>query len=146
MSAQNNCSFIGRLGKDAESRWTPNEKQITNFSVAVDIGWGNNKKTMWLNVGAWGQWVDNVVPHLRKGVQVCVLGEIELREYEKDGVTKQSLQLTIQPGGVKLLSKVEGGQSQQSGGGGYRSKPKQEAAPKQGELTGNDFKDDDIPF
>jgi single-strand DNA-binding protein len=143
MSAGNNCQFIGRLGRDAESRWTANEKQITNFSIAVDIGWGDNKKTMWIQIGAWGQWIDKVTPYLKKGVQVAVCGEIELRDYEKDGVPKQALQLTIQPGGVTLLSKDEGQRPQRpSSGDGFRKKPEPEQRP----LGGGDFKDDDIPF
>lgn len=141
MSAGNNCGFMGRLGRDAEARWTTNEKQITNFSIAVDIGWGQNKKTMWINVGAWGQWIDKVAPYLLKGTQVYVVGEIELREYEKEGVTKQSLQLTIQPGGVQLAGGKPEGQQQQSGAGGYRDKK-----PEQQKLSNDDFKDDDIPF
>jgi len=140
MSANNNCGFLGRLGRDAETRWTTNEKQITNFSIAVDVGWGRNKKTMWVNVGAWGSWVDKVAAYLKKGTQVYVVGEIELREYEKGGVTKQSLQLTIQPGGLSLTSGTQQDR-QQSGAQGFRDKK-----PEQKQLSNNDFKDDDIPF
>lgn len=145
MSANNNWSGMGRLGRDAETRWTTNEKQITNFSIAVDVGWGKKKGTMWINVGAWGAWIDNVMPYLKKGTQVVLNGEMELRKYTKDGVTKQSLQLTINAGGLALTS--GGGNSdynpQQSGSGqqGFRSKK-----PQQQQLSGDDFKDDDIPF
>jgi single-strand DNA-binding protein len=141
MSANNCWTGMGRLGRDAETRWTANEKQITNFSIAVDVGWGQKKKPMWINVGAWGSWIDNVMPYLKKGTQVVLSGEIELREYEKDGIKKQSLQLTIGPGGLWLTSKGsnDGHQSQpQSGARGFRDKP----ADKQEDA----FADDDIPF
>ena len=37
MPALNRVLLIGRLGKDPESRFTPNGKQVSHFSVAVSI-------------------------------------------------------------------------------------------------------------
>ena len=35
MSDLNQCNFIGRLGKDPETRYMPNGNAVTNFSIAV---------------------------------------------------------------------------------------------------------------
>ncbi len=35
MPTFNQCSFIGRLGKDPEMNYTPNAKAVTKFSLAV---------------------------------------------------------------------------------------------------------------
>ena len=34
-----NLVFVGRLGADPESRFTPAGDQVTNFSVAVNSRW-----------------------------------------------------------------------------------------------------------
>jgi len=35
----NHCSFIGRLGRDPETRYLPNGDAVTNFSIAVGESW-----------------------------------------------------------------------------------------------------------
>jgi len=39
--------FAGNVGGDMEVRHTPNGKAVGQFNVAVDQGWGENKKTSW---------------------------------------------------------------------------------------------------
>ena len=51
MATLNQCSFIGRLGKDPEQlKVTSEGKPYIQFSLAVDQG---KDETMWLNVTAW---------------------------------------------------------------------------------------------
>ena len=45
--------FVGHCGKEPEMRYTPQGKAVTSFSVAVDDGFGQNKKTIWLRVSCW---------------------------------------------------------------------------------------------
>ncbi len=153
MSSINVCTFSGRLGNDAETRYTANQKAITNFSLAVDIGWGENKKTMWVNCGIWGDWGEKTAPYLTKGAAVTVSGEIELREYESNGETRTSLSLTVRPGCCSIQSKIEK-KTQYTGGFRDRSptqEDKQRASqayggtPKGGPAQQGDF-DDDLPF
>ena len=35
----NSCSFIGRLGRDPETRYTPSGDAVTSFSIAVGESW-----------------------------------------------------------------------------------------------------------
>ena len=35
----NSCSFIGRLGRDPETRYMPNGDAVCNFSIAVSESW-----------------------------------------------------------------------------------------------------------
>lgn len=102
----NICTFTGRIGKDAETRFTPNQKAVTSFSLAVDSGWGDNKKTMWIRCNCWGDRFVTLCEYLTKGQQVGVSGEISIHEWTKDGVTKSSQELSVRE--IELL----GGKSQ----------------------------------
>ena len=53
MSGYINVTVVGNLGKDPEIRSTPSGKRVASFSIAVDQGYGENKKTEWVNVICW---------------------------------------------------------------------------------------------
>ena len=124
--------FAGRLGRDAESRATPNGKSVCNFSIGVDTGWGENKKTLWVGCALWGERGEKLVQYLTKGTAVAVAGEIDIRTYQaKDGSTKAELTCNVQK--VTLL-----------GGGEQRAKAEKPAA-KPAQTVPDDL-DDNIPF
>jgi len=60
MPALNRVQLIGYLGKDPDSRFTPNGKKVVHFSLAVTQHWksgGESKEaTEWVNVEAWNAW------------------------------------------------------------------------------------------
>ncbi len=129
-----NClNAVGRLGRDPETRFTQGGKAVTSLAIAIDSGWGDNKKTTWLNAGLWGRdgQEHGLVKHLSKGSQVAVTGEITLEEYDKkDGTKGSSLKLHIQN-----LTPI--------GGKGSESAPAQEPVK---EKAATESFDDDIPF
>jgi single-strand DNA-binding protein len=95
--------IVGRAGRDAEQRFTPAGKAVTQFSVAVDIGWGDNKKTQWYEVVCWDKLAEVAAQYVKKGSKVLCDGVAELNEYTgKDGTSKASLRLTARE--VKFLS------------------------------------------
>lgn len=124
--------FAGRLGRDADRRATPNGKSVCNFSIGVDIGWGENKKTLWVGCALWGERGENLAQYLTKGTAVAVAGEIDIRMYEtKDGSTKAELTCNVQK--VTLL-----------GSGEQKAKAEKPAA-KPAQTVPDDL-DDNIPF
>lgn len=69
-------------------------KSVCSFSVAVDTGYGESKKTEWFNVATFGKTAENANTYLTKGSLVCVVGVVHLNSYQgKDGTTKASLEL-----------------------------------------------------
>ena len=128
-----NClNATGRLGRDPETRFTQGGKAVTSLAIAIDSGWGDNKKTTWLNAALWGRdgQEHGLVQHLSKGSQVAVTGEITLEEYDKkDGTKGSSLRLHIQN-----LTPI--------GGKVGESKPAQPVKEK----AATESFDDDIPF
>lgn len=83
----------GNLGQDAEIK-EANGKKFLSFSVAVKVGIGDTQTTLWVSCTKWGE-KTAVVDYLKKGTQVCVAGECNLRTWEKDGKHGASLQLRV---------------------------------------------------
>lgn len=80
--------FAGRLGRDAEMRATTNGTAVANFSIAVDVGWGEQKHTLWVACAMFGERGEKLAPYLTKGKSVTVSGDVDLRTFQKrDGST-----------------------------------------------------------
>ena len=121
-----NITILGGVGKDPETRTTQAGKQVTGFSIAVDDGWGENKRTIWFDVSVWGKRGEVISQHVKKGDKLCVTGELSTREYE--GKTY----LTINASDFSFGGKSQGGQ----GGNQQPNTP----APAHNPM------DDEIPF
>lgn len=91
----NSCTFVGRIGRDPELK-TIGDSQALVFSLASDTGFGDNKKTIWLDCSVWGKRATALQPHLAKGTQMTAVGSISERSYTtKDGAEKTSLQMRV---------------------------------------------------
>ena len=139
----NACSFIGRIGRDAETRFTANSNAVTGWPVAVDIGWGDNKQTLWLDCAMWGERGEKLAQHIRKGDRIGVCGEISLEVYESKGETKSKVKLNVRD--VTLLSGKQDGQGQAPRQ--ERQAPARQSPPPAAPQSAHaDFEDDLIPF
>jgi single-strand DNA-binding protein len=89
-------NFTGNLGRDCETRFTPNGDAVTNFSVGVTSGYGDKSTTTWVNCNLWGKRGESVAPYLKKGTQVAISGELTNRQYvDKEGNEKYSLEVRV---------------------------------------------------
>lgn len=94
-----NVTIAGRLGKDAELRRAQSGDPVLSFSVAVDDGYGQNKRTLWFDCSVWGKRGEALSAHLTKGSAVTVSGDLSTREYEgKTYLTVRVNELTMQGG------------------------------------------------
>jgi single-strand DNA-binding protein len=90
---------IGNLGKDCITN-SVSGKNVINFSVAhtekVRDQQGNQKdKTIWVDCAYWTE-KTGIAPYLKKGTQVYVEGNPDIRTYPKtDGTTGVSLTLRV---------------------------------------------------
>ena len=96
------CTIVGNVGRDAEMRYTPSGAGVTEFSVAVNVGWGDKKTTQWWSVNAWGKQAETCNQYVKKGNTVLVQGRVEMQEWEKDGQHKSKL--VIVADNVRFLS------------------------------------------
>jgi single-strand DNA-binding protein len=125
----------GRVGKDAELRYTAGDKPtaVCQFSLALTSGFGDKAVTTWLRCSVFGKRAETLTPMLTKGTQIGVTGEFTNRPYtDKAGVEKHSPELNVS--NVTLLG---GNTSAQSA-----PKAKQENSTPSDPMQ---F-DDDIPF
>ena len=100
MPALNRVQLIGRLGKDPESKFTPNGKKVAHFSLAVSQRWktGNEMKeyTEWVNIEAWGRLGEVCQEYLKKGSLVYLEGRLKTEKYEDKGETKYYTKVVTQ--------------------------------------------------
>ena len=132
----NHASFIGRIGRDAECRYTNNGKAVAGWSLAVDVGYGDNKSTLWLDCALWGDRAEKLAEYIRKGDRIGVHGEIGTREH--DGKTY----VTLRVADVTLLGEKRDGEKQPRESSAARAVNRGES--RQAPPT-DDF-GDDVPF
>lgn len=91
----NDVKITGRL--TAEPNLTYSQKKpdmaIAKYTLAVDKGYGDNKKTIFVNCVAFGKAGEFVSKYFHKGQKVLVSGELDIQNYEKDGVKKSYTQI-----------------------------------------------------
>ena len=94
-------SAIGRLGQDAKSG-IGGSQPVINFSVGTKVGFGENKKTLWVDRALGRQRGEKLLPYLVKGKQVFISGEGGFRTYQ-DRSGKEQVVLTIHVDDLELL-------------------------------------------
>lgn len=72
----NKLLLIGRLTKDSELRYTQAGKEVLDINLAVDDGYGENKKTIWFRCSLWGERALKLGEYLTKGKQVYIEGRL----------------------------------------------------------------------
>ena len=120
----NVCIITGNLTRDAELKYTANQKPVLTFAVAVNrLGQDNTQATDYFNCVFWGKTGETLSKWLTKGRGVLVRGSMRSRSYEaKDGHKVTAWELIADSyGGIELLG---GGERQQSGG--YQQRPPQQ--------------------
>ena len=138
--------ITGRVGRDSELRYTQNNKAVLNFSIATDLGWGENKRTVWHNCAVFGERAQKLAEHIQKGKMLLVTGEVTARGWQtNDGEARADLEVFVQD--LEFLGGKSESGGQQGGGGDYGGQ--QNGTPD----GGNDFGgganadlDDEIPF
>lgn len=93
----NTYTFTGRLGSDAELKFTQGGTPIWTARVAVDYGWGDNKGTSWINAKSLGKHAEALGKlDLQKGAAIGGTGELQVREYDKkDGAKGISVECLV---------------------------------------------------
>ena len=104
----------GNITKDAELRYTANDKAYSKFCIANNEGYGDNKKTNFFNCTLWGKSAENLNRFLTKGQKVLITGKVEINDYkDKEGIERKIIDINVDSfGGVELL----GNKAQQESG------------------------------
>lgn len=78
----NNVSLMGRLTKDPELRYTPNNKAVATFTLAVDRDYGDGAD--FINCVAWEKTATFIDQYFIKGKMMALMGRIQTRTWESD--------------------------------------------------------------
>ncbi|MCA3178077.1 MAG: single-stranded DNA-binding protein [Burkholderiaceae bacterium] len=170
MASVNKVIIVGNLGKDPETRYSPNGGAICNVRIATTRNWkdkatGEKKEeTEWHSVVFYDRLAEIAGEYLKKGRSVYVEGRLKTRKWQdKEGQDRYTTEIIAQE--MQLLGSREGmgggggggddgggysresygggsggGGARSGGGGGAARKP----APSGGAGLGD--MDDDIPF
>lgn len=140
----NKVILMGRITKDPELRYTNTNKSVCSFTVAVESGYGDSKKTDFINCIAWNKAAELLAKYFTKGMMIIVSGRISTRTWEgKDGrknYVTEVLANEIQFGETKKAREANGGYSS-----GYSNTP-QKPPTQETEEDINEIIDNDLPF
>ncbi|HEO7923666.1 TPA: single-stranded DNA-binding protein [Streptococcus agalactiae] len=81
----NNVVLVGRLTKDADLRYTPNQVAVATFTLAVNRRFkeqNGEREADFINCVIWQKSAENLANWAKKGTLVGITGRIQTRNYE----------------------------------------------------------------
>lgn len=91
----NKVFLTGRVTREWEIRATSSGTTIARNSIAVDSGYGDNKRTDFINLTAFGKTAETLEKYGFKGQKMLIEGRIQTGSYEKDGVKHSTTDIII---------------------------------------------------
>lgn len=150
----NRIELTGRLTRDPELRYTPNNRPVSQFTIAVNRRYAKETdevKADFFPIVVWGKQGENCKTYLSSGSLVGVTGELRTRNYDdKDGIKRYVTEILADS--VEFLSPKKQGNDIPNN---ESIPPMEEATPydfqgEQSSLYDNDYasqiSDDDLPF
>jgi single-strand DNA-binding protein len=145
----NRVVISGNLTRDPELRSIPNSgTSVCSMRIAVNSRRKDESgqwvdKPNYFDVTVFGAQGENCAQYLSKGRPVAVDGRLNWREWEKDGVKRQSVDIIADS--VQFLGSREGGPG--NGNGVVESDlPADTSDFQQAAVSSGGGSDDDIPF
>lgn len=153
--AVNKVILVGRLGKDPELRYTPQQIPVCNFSLATgerrkDANGNWVEHTEWHNIVVFNKTAENCANFLKKGREVYLEGKIQTKKWQdKEGRDRYTTEIIANT--VQFLGGKEAGGASPTSANNEEGVPHDEAPgnyPKAAVANGGDvsFDDDDVPF
>lgn len=153
----NKAILVGRLGSDAETRFTQSGTPVSRVSLAMNRQWTDSDKqvheeTDWMSIVIWNK--ENLAAYLTKGTKLYVEGRLQTRSYDdKDGVKRYVTEVVAE--NLVLL----GGTASSNGnnGNGSRGRDRSERRRTSGKASNGQrdrepapqeqvLEDDGVPF
>lgn len=141
--------IAGFLGADAEERSTSGGKKVIGLRVATKVRHNGKDDTVWWRVNIWGDRFEKMIPYLRKGTAVIIVGEMGKPEIYVDKSGVHQMSLTLQAEIIKFSPFGKPASKEDS----FESKPRVSAvSPDDMSSIGSSlepehaFANDDLPF
>lgn len=125
MKDLNSITVTGRLGREIELKQTQTGKTVGSTSLAVSSGYGENEKTIWLNLTFWEKTAQTAAELLRKGTRIFVAGALDMDTWtdQATGQQRQALKVVVKDWGFCEPKSSDQGQASQGHGYGYQPQP-----------------------
>ena len=82
----NKIILIGRITKELELRYTPNNKKpVCEFTLAVNR---DKENADFITIQSWNEQAENLSKYQGKGSLIGVFGELRVQTYDKEDGTK----------------------------------------------------------
>lgn len=132
----NKVILMGRLTRDPEMRHTNSGTPVTTFSIAIDNGYGDNKRTDFVNCLAWNKTAEFVTKYFAKGKMIVIAdGRISTRSWEtQDGKRAYATEV--------VANEVNFGETKSS----QQTATQPPMQDDDDDFTPLDEEDDDLPF
>ncbi len=141
----NKIYLIGNLTRDPELVETASGVQRCRFSIAVNRNYRSadgERQADFFNCTAWRGLAETIARYTKKGTKVCVVGSVEMREYEDNtGARRTAVDVMVQDFEI-LTPKAEDGSSFDAA----EPAPRTTAAPRRKPQLQPMDDDGDIPF
>ena len=140
----NNVCLVGRMTKDAELRYTPNNQAVATFSLAVNRNFksqNGEREADFINCVIWRQQAENLANWAKKGALIGITGRIQTRNYENQQGQRVFVPEVVADNFQLLESRKdrEAGQSQGYSQPDFSRQATANTSPM-------DISDDDLPF
>ena len=95
----NHIPLMGRLTRDPEVRYTPQNPPGTSFSLAVERDYqpgGAEKQTDFIDCVAWRKTAEFVSKYFQKGSMAVVSGRLQIRDWtDREGGKRKSAEVAV---------------------------------------------------
>lgn len=91
---------VARLTADPQLSETGNGTEVCSFSIASNneyiVNGEKKSQVSFFNCVAWKNLAKVVSQYCKKGSRVAIVGKLNQRSYEKDGVTKRVFEIVVE--------------------------------------------------
>lgn len=144
----NKVILVGNLGRDPETRYTPDGAAITNLALATSESWKDKQsgemqeRTEWHRVVMYGRLAEIASEYLKKGAKVYIEGKLRTSKWQDKTTGADKYSTDIIASEMQMLDSKGG-----NGGGSYNAPSSQPASRNDmPDVGASDAFDDDIPF
>lgn len=138
----NKILITGRLTRTPEISYTDSGTALCKFSIAFEDGWGENKKTGFIDITAWAKTAEFIHKYFKKGTAIFVEGKLKFDTWDKDGKRMSKHGLTAES--VDFVESLKSSDKQTESNPTPEKKSEEVAEFSSNPLDALD--DEDIPF
>lgn len=141
----NSVCLVGRLTKDLELRYTPNNQAVATFSLAVNRNFksqNGEREADFINCVIWRQQAENLANWAKKGALIGITGRIQTRSYEN----QQGQRVYVTEVVSETFQLLESRKDREAGPSQGYSQPDFGRQAEPMNANPMDISDDDLPF